>query len=132
MWRNYNDTHLRFLKVLLRLEVNKNNEIDDISLVNLFCIMYNHNCLKDKFTFIFFTMKGVLFLKEKGVIENKVYEYRVLKRLSQEKLGQAVGVSKQTIYAMEKGNYSPSLLLAFKIALYFDTTIEQVFTYKEE
>lgn len=71
-------------------------------------------------------------MKEKGTIENKVYEYRVLKRLTQEKLGQAIGVSKQTIYAMEKGNYSPSLLLAFKIALYFDTTIEQVFTYEKE
>jgi putative transcriptional regulator len=65
-------------------------------------------------------------------IENKVYEYRVLHRLSQESLGKAVGVSKQTIYAMEKGNYSPSLLLAFKIANYFEVKIEDIFTYKKE
>lgn len=50
---------------------------------------------------------------------------------SQEKLGQAVGVSKQTIYAMEKGNYSPSLILAFKLARFFDVPIDVLFTYRE-
>lgn len=71
-------------------------------------------------------------MKDNGHISNKVYEYRVLKRLSQEKLGKAVGVSKQTIYAMEKGNYSPSLILAFKIAQYFGVQIETIFSYQEE
>ncbi|ANJ69390.1 transcriptional regulator [Latilactobacillus curvatus] len=70
-------------------------------------------------------------LKETNYVENKVYEYRVLQHLSQEKLGQAVGVSKQTIYAMEKGNYSPSLILAFKLAQFFDVPIDVLFTYRE-
>jgi putative transcriptional regulator len=69
--------------------------------------------------------------KDGGSIDNKVYEQRVLRRLSQEKLGEAVGVSKQTIYAMEKGKYSPSLLLAFKLAKYFDVQIEDIFSYSE-
>ncbi len=70
--------------------------------------------------------------KESDSISNRVYEYRVLRRLSQEKLGEAVGVSKQTIYAMEKGNYSPSLLLAFKLANYFGVQIEDIFSYSKE
>lgn len=64
-------------------------------------------------------------------IENKVYEYRVLRRLSQQQLADAVGVSKQTIYVMEKNHYSPSLLLAFRIAEYFDAELDNIFTYKK-
>ena len=62
-------------------------------------------------------------------IENKVYEYRVLKRLSQKELADAVGVSKQTIYVMEKNNYSPSLILAFRIADFFNVDVNDIFTY---
>ncbi|GHP14595.1 hypothetical protein YK48G_20200 [Lentilactobacillus fungorum] len=62
-------------------------------------------------------------------IINKVYEYRVLSHLSQKELADAVGVSKQTILVMEKGNYSPSLKLAFRIANYFDVPITDIFSY---
>lgn len=62
-------------------------------------------------------------------IGNKVYEYRVLRRLSQSDLAKAVGVSKQTIFVMEKNNYSPSLLLAYRIANFFEVSIEDIFTY---
>jgi putative transcriptional regulator len=62
-------------------------------------------------------------------IENKVYEHRVLKRLSQKELADAVGVSKQTIYVMEKNNYSPSLVLAFRIADFFNVDVNDIFTY---
>ena len=67
--------------------------------------------------------------KRKDYIENNVYEYRVLNRMSQTELAKAVGVSKQTIYVMEKNNYTPSLLLAFRIAQFFDVDITDIFTY---
>ncbi|EHO52075.1 helix-turn-helix transcriptional regulator [Lentilactobacillus kisonensis] len=64
-------------------------------------------------------------------ISNKVYEFRVLSHLSQKGLADAVGVSKQTILVMEKGHYSPSLKLAFRIANYFNVPITDIFGYKE-
>lgn len=63
-------------------------------------------------------------------IQNKVYEYRVLARLSQRELAEAVGVSKQTILSMEKSNYLPSLLLAFRIAAFFEADINDIFKYE--
>jgi putative transcriptional regulator len=51
--------------------------------------------------------------------------------LTQEDLAQAIGVTRQTVIAMEKGKYNPSLELAFKIALYFKVTIENLFIYEE-
>lgn len=62
-------------------------------------------------------------------ISNKVYVYRVLAKLTQAELAKAVGVSKQTIFVMEKGNYVPSLLLAFRIADFFKVNINEIFTY---
>ncbi|MED1739156.1 helix-turn-helix transcriptional regulator [Bacillus swezeyi] len=62
-------------------------------------------------------------------IENKVYEYRVLNKLSQQELADQVGVSKQTIFVMEKNKYKPSLLLAFRIAKYFNKDVTDIFTY---
>ncbi|MDH5105025.1 helix-turn-helix transcriptional regulator [Lentilactobacillus diolivorans] len=64
-------------------------------------------------------------------IDNKVYEHRVLRHLSQAQLAEAVGVSKQTILVMEKGNYSPSLMLAFRLADYFGVEITDLFTYRK-
>lgn len=71
-------------------------------------------------------------MKTTNLIVNHVYEYRVLKRLTQQQLAEAVGVSKQTIVAMEKGNYSPSLMLAFKLAQFFDVDINKLFSYQQE
>lgn len=62
-------------------------------------------------------------------ISNKVYEYRVLARMSQQELAEKVGVSKQTIFVMEKGNYVPTLLLAFRIADFFNVDVNDIFTY---
>jgi putative transcriptional regulator len=62
-------------------------------------------------------------------ISNKVYEYRVLARMSQQELAEKVGVSKQTIFVMEKGNYVPTLLLAFRIAKFFSVDVDEIFTY---
>lgn len=52
--------------------------------------------------------------------------------MTQQTLAEQVGVTRQTIVAIEKGNYSPSLELAFRIALVFNTPFEEVFTYQPE
>ena len=54
--------------------------------------------------------------------------------MTQQQLAEKVGVTRQTIVAIEKGNYSPSLELAFRIAIVFETTLGEVFSYtiKEE
>jgi putative transcriptional regulator len=52
--------------------------------------------------------------------------------MTQQQLAEKVGVTRQTIIAMEKGNYSPSLELAFRIALAFEVSLEEVFSYDIE
>ncbi|MEK7581289.1 MAG: helix-turn-helix transcriptional regulator [Patescibacteria group bacterium] len=59
---------------------------------------------------------------------NYLQEFRVKKNVTQEALAKSIGVTRQTIIAIEKGNYTPSVLLALKIAKYFNTTIEKLFT----
>lgn len=61
-------------------------------------------------------------------VNNSVQEHRNKNNATQEELGKAVGVTRQTIIAIEKGNYTPSVLLALKIAKYFNTTVEKLFT----
>ena len=60
-------------------------------------------------------------------IENKIREYRETKKITQEELARSVGVSRQTIIAMEKGNYEPSLGLVFKLKKYFEVSVEELF-----
>ncbi|MFZ7138142.1 MAG: helix-turn-helix transcriptional regulator [archaeon] len=57
--------------------------------------------------------------------------YRAMHNLTQEDLAQAIGVTRQTVIAMEKGKYNPSLDLAFKIARFFNVSIENIFIYEE-
>ena len=52
--------------------------------------------------------------------------------MTQQQLADAVGVSRQTVVAIEKGKYSPSLELAFRLAEVFDTPIQEVFSYTPE
>ena len=52
--------------------------------------------------------------------------------MTQQQLAEKVGVTRQTIIAMEKGKYSPSLELAFRIALAFNSPLEDVFSYDSE
>lgn len=61
-------------------------------------------------------------------VSNLVQDYRNKHKVTQEELGKAVDVTRQTIIAIEKGNYTPSVLLALKIAKYFNTTVEKLFT----
>jgi putative transcriptional regulator len=63
------------------------------------------------------------------VIKNAVYESRQKKNITQEELAQAVGVTRQTVIAMEKGNYMPSVGLALDIAHFFNTSVEKIFWY---
>ncbi len=65
------------------------------------------------------------------VINNNIGQIRMRRKLTQEELAQAVNVSRQTIIALEKGNYIPSLLLAMSISRYFGLTIEKIFTLEE-
>ena len=65
-------------------------------------------------------------------MENRVKVYRAMKDITQEGLAKEVGVSRQTVIAIEKGNYNPSLELAFKIVRYFDAKIEDVFIYGDD
>lgn len=66
----------------------------------------------------------------KEFIQNRVYEYRDKVGVTQEELADAIDVSRQTIIAIEKGNYTPSLMLAFKIARYFKQPVEKIFSYE--
>jgi len=63
----------------------------------------------------------------KETINNRVYEARNIQKMTQEELALAVGVTRQTIIAIEKGSYVPSVLLALKIAHFFKTPVENLF-----
>ena len=64
-------------------------------------------------------------------MKNRLEELRRGRGLSQEELADALEVSRQTIISLENGRYNPSILLAFRIARYFGTSIEDVFIYDE-
>lgn len=63
-------------------------------------------------------------------MKNRLEELRKSKNLRQEELGEALGVSRQTVISIEKGKYNPSITLAFKIARFFGTSIEEIFIYE--
>lgn len=66
-------------------------------------------------------------------INNNIRKLRFFKdEMTQVALAKAVGVTRQTIISLEKGKYSPSLELAFKIALVFEVPLDQVFSYDAE
>ena len=69
----------------------------------------------------------------KGQINNNIRKLRFFhNEMTQQELAQKVGVTRQTIIAMEQGKYSPSLELAFRIALAFGVPLEEVFSYDAE
>ncbi len=69
----------------------------------------------------------------KESIKNNIRTLRFFNNeMTQQQLADKVGVTRQTIVAIEKGNYSPSLELAFKIALAFNKPLEEVFSYHQE
>jgi putative transcriptional regulator len=60
-------------------------------------------------------------------MKNKIKVFRAMNNLTQDQLAQAIGVNRQTILAIEKEKYVPSLDLAFRIARYFNVNIEEIF-----
>ncbi|GAA0101959.1 helix-turn-helix transcriptional regulator [Paraclostridium bifermentans] len=65
-------------------------------------------------------------------MKNRLEEIRKQNKVTQEELATALEVSRQTIGSLENGRYNPSIILAFKIARYFNMTIEEIFIYEEE
>ena len=65
-------------------------------------------------------------------MKNRIEEIRKDRGIRQEEFAKAMGVSRQTISSLENGRYNPSILLAYKIAKYFEMTIEEVFVFEEE
>lgn len=63
-------------------------------------------------------------------MKNRLKVLRAEHELTQEDLAKALGVSRQTINAIEKGKYDPSLVLAFKMAELFKIRIEEIFNYE--
>lgn len=69
-------------------------------------------------------------MKEK--INNQLKSFRQDMKITQEEIGKAVGVSRQSVIAIERGKYVPSLPLAFKLAKFFQVKIEDLFQLEEE
>ena len=65
-------------------------------------------------------------------MKNRIEEIRNENGIRQEELAKQMGVSRQTISSLENGRYNPSILLAHKIAQFFEMTIEEVFLFEEE
>ena len=65
-------------------------------------------------------------------MDNEIRVCRARKRITQGELADAVGVSRQTIISIENGRYDPSLDLAFRLARYFDMSVEDIFHYEEQ
>lgn len=61
-------------------------------------------------------------------ITSKVNEYRLKLGLTQEQLAEKIGVTRQTVIAIERGNYTPSVLLALKLAATFSVSVESLFS----
>ena len=71
-------------------------------------------------------------IKQEIIVKNRIEEIRKERGIKQEDFAKSMGVSRQTISSLENGRYNPSIILAFKIAKYFDTTIEEVFLIEED
>lgn len=65
-------------------------------------------------------------------MKNRLEKIRKERGIKQEELAMALEVSRQTIGSLENGRYNPSIILAFKIARYFDMRIEDIFIYEDE
>jgi len=77
-------------------------------------------------------MYSLLYIYKGGIMKNRIRELRKLKKITQEELSKQVGVSRQSIIAIESGKFNPSLELAYNISKAFNSTIEEVFIFEEE
>ena len=65
-------------------------------------------------------------------MKNRIEAIRKERGIRQDEFARYMGVSRQTISSLETGRYNPSILLAYKIAKYFDMTIEEVFIFEDD
>ena len=65
-------------------------------------------------------------------MDNRIETLRKEKGLTQQELAARMGVSRQTIISLENGRYNPSIMLAHSLAVFFGTTIEELFVFGEE
>ena len=65
-------------------------------------------------------------------LKNHLKEYRARLGVNQQELGKLIGASRQTVSLIERGDYSPSVTLALKIAKVCNCTVEEIFEYEEE
>ena len=65
-------------------------------------------------------------------MNNRIEAIRKERGIRQEDFAKSMGVSRQTISSLENGRYNPSIMLAYKIARYFEMSIEEVFIFEEE
>ena len=65
-------------------------------------------------------------------MKNRLEEIRRQRGIKQEELAEAMKVSRQTISSLENGRYNPSVILAIKLARYFEMKVEDIFIYEEE
>ena len=65
-------------------------------------------------------------------MKNRLEEIRKQRGIRQEELAEAMKVSRQTISSLENGRYNPSVILAIKLARYFEMKVEDIFLYEEE
>jgi putative transcriptional regulator len=77
-------------------------------------------------------MESKLSMERNGNMKNRLEEIRKQRGVKQDELALALEVSRQTIGSLENGRYNPSIILAFKIARYFNMGIEEIFIYEEE
>lgn len=77
-------------------------------------------------------MESWLSVERRRIVKNRLEEIRKERGIKQEELAAALAVSRQTIGSLENGRYNPSITLAFKLARYFDMSIEDIFIYEEE
>lgn len=76
-------------------------------------------------------MKSWLSIERRRTVKNRLEEIRKERGIKQEELAAALEVSRQTIGSLENGRYNPSITLAFKLARYFNMSIEDIFIYEE-
>ena len=74
---------------------------------------------------VYFTFETKYIMKEK--LENRLKVFRAEKNITQEDLGKACGLSRQSINAIEKGKYTPTVISAIKIANHFNVNVEEIF-----
>ena len=66
-------------------------------------------------------------LKPKLVLVNQLQVLRAEKKITQQELADVIGVTRATVNVLEKGNYNPSLELAFRLSMYFEKNIHDIF-----